>query len=354
MALLSVSNTGGRQNFIINGCARLWQRGIGNSWTTGQSGYVADRFTGTNNTDGTLSYFQSQSVPTLTQAGYQFVDSIGLQATVADATIAAGQYAGLVHSIEGYNFRALYGNDITLSFWVRASVAGIYCISFRTGNPVDRSYIAEYTINQTDTWEYKKITLKLNGSGTPLFTNGIGLQLWWSIACGSTYYTTANAWQSGNYLATSNQANLMGTLNNAWRIVGIQLELGTIATPFIYRPISEELDLAQRYYEKSYNLTVAPGTISADGFVRHTAKDAASFYSYGTTYYKVTKRSTAVPTFYSFYSSNTTGVWSREGGADIAIAVYGYSESTFGAYSSGSLLVAGNNYLAHWAVSAEL
>jgi len=343
-----------RKNFIINGCARLWQRGISVSHTTGQSSYLADRFNGTNQTDGTMSCFQSQSVPTVSEAGYKFVDSIGLQANTADAIIAAGQYAGLVHAIEGYNFRSLYGNTVTLSFWVRSSITGVHCVSFRTGNPVDRSYIAEYTVNAADTWEKKSITLTLNGTGTPLFTNGIGLQIWWSIAAGSTYHTTANAWQSGNYLATANQVNVMGTLNNAWRIVGIQLEPGSVATPFIHRPFSEELALCQRYYEKSYDLTIAPGTASADGFIRHLALDATKFYDWGNTWYKVEKRASITPIFYSFYNANTTGVWSKEGTGDVAISTYPFNAKGFGAYSAGNALAPGYNYLAHWACSAEL
>jgi hypothetical protein len=343
-----------RKNFIMNGCARLWQRGTSVVYTTGQSGYLADRFTATNNTDGTLGYFQSQAIPTSSQAGYKFIDSIGLQANAADATIAAGQYAGLVYAVEGYDFRALYGNTATLSFWVRASVTGIYCVSFRTGNPVDRSYIAEYTVNAADTWEKKSITLTFNGAGTPLFTNGMGLQIWWSIAAGSTYHTTVNAWQSGNYLTTSNQVNAMGTLNNAWRIVGIQLEPGSVVTPFMHRPFPEELALCQRYYEKSYDVITAPGTVSADGFIRHLAADTVKFYDWGNTWYKVEKRTSVSPTFYSFYNTNIAGVWSREGTGDVAMTPYPANAKGFGAYSSGGGLTAGNNYLAHWACSAEL
>jgi hypothetical protein len=179
--------------------------------------------------------------------------SLELDVTTADTSIAAGDYCLISQYIEGYNFIPFVGRTATLSFWVKDTKTGIHCVSF-SNDGEDRSYVAEYTINTTNTWEFKEITLTFNYSGgTWLFETGLGLRINWCLAAGSTFQTTADAWQTGQYFATSNQVNAVDSTSNNFLITGIQLELGSSATDLEYRLFEIEEALCQRYFLRVSN-----------------------------------------------------------------------------------------------------
>jgi hypothetical protein len=232
-----------RKNVIINGDMRVWQRGIALT-SAPSSSRLADRFVLYHTTDGAFDLYQSGSFP----AG--FYDSLMVKVRTADATIAAGQYAMLAYNVEGYDFRQMIGRTVTLSFWARSNTAGTFCVGFRPGSTVTKSYVVEYTLG-AENWEYKSFTLPVSEvGGDPNYTNGQAFQVVWALACGATFVTTKDAWQTGNFLATANQSNWAATTDNEFRITGVQLELGSVATPFEYRPYAEELALCKRYFQK--------------------------------------------------------------------------------------------------------
>ena len=192
--------------------------------------------------------------------------------TTADTSIAAGDLTATGYRIEGYDYAQLAGGNATLSFWVKGTKTGIHCVAFQN-SAGNRSYVAEYTINTTATWEKKTITVPLTETGgTWDYTNGIGLAIVWTLASGTTFQTTKDTWQTGNYVATSNQVNACDNVANDFRITQVQLEKGDTATPFEYRHFEEEIALCQRYYEKSYNIDVAPGTTTVTGELRMFAQ----------------------------------------------------------------------------------
>lgn len=249
------------RNKIINGAMNIAQRGTSFAAAVSPTFFV-DRFAMDQSSAAVVTASQQIDAP----ANKEFVYSARIAVTTADASIAAGDYFQIYQAIEGYSARDLVGKTLTLSFWVRSSKTGTHCVAF-VNSAVDKTYVAEYIISAANTWEYKTITLSggLLNSASWNWTNGTGVRIRWALASGSTYHTTAGAWQTGNFLATSNQVNCLDTVGNIFAITGVQLEVGAVATPFEHRPYGAELALCQRYYTTSeIALGNAVGTQTAD------------------------------------------------------------------------------------------
>jgi hypothetical protein len=169
--------------------------------------------------------------------------------TTAESSVDAGDYAGFLIRIEGYDFQAFVGKTATLSFWVRSSVTGTYTVTFRNAAR-DRTLLKEYTINQADTWEYKTLTLTFDYTGgTWTYTNTNSLDVGWMMLAGSTYQTsTTDSWVSGNYLVSTNQVNAGATIGNTFQVAQCQLELGATASSFEKLPVALLEEVGQRYY----------------------------------------------------------------------------------------------------------
>src|SRR5690606_38063876 len=146
------------------------------------------------------------------------------------------------------------------------------CIAARNGAQ-DMSYVKEYTINSADTWEQKTITFEASpAAGTWNYSNGTGIHITWALAIGATFQTTAGSWQAGNFLATANQVNGVNTGATDFRLTGICLYEGTLDTPkfsMFGGDFIGEIAACQRYYEKTYSMTTAPGTITDIGAVNY-------------------------------------------------------------------------------------
>lgn len=236
----------GVKNRIINGGMRVSQRGTS---FAAANGYTVDRFTYGSSGSGAATVTQSSDVP----EGSGLSNSVRATVTTADNSVASTDYATFFQIIEGYNIADLIGVPLTLSFWVRSSKTGIHCGKF--GNSADdRSYVYEYTINTANTWEKKYVTISsgLITDGNWNFTNGKGLLLSWALVFGSVLQTsTTNTWISSNAYSTANQVNCLDTVGNIFAITGVQLEKGSSATDFEFRPYSAELTMCQRYYWKA-------------------------------------------------------------------------------------------------------
>jgi hypothetical protein len=179
-----------------------------------------------------------------------FQNSYKVDVTTIDTSISSTEYAVILQRIEGYNVRDLIGTTFTLSFWVKSPKTGTHCVAFRNDSQ-DRSFVATYSITTINTWEYKTITVT-NGlitAGGWDWTNGTGLEVAFMLASGSTYQTTANSWNTGNFLSTSAQVNVMDNVANDFFLTGVQLEPGTVATPFERRNYGQELELCSRYFQ---------------------------------------------------------------------------------------------------------
>jgi hypothetical protein len=242
----SSGSNDGFKNRIINGDMRVDQRNAGASVTLTSGGnFPVDRFQGFEDTDGAMTAQQDSSAP----AG--FINSVKLTTTTADGSLSASQYALFRQMVEGTNVADLAwgtasAKTVTLSFWVRSSLTGTF--GGALGNSAfNRSYPFTYSISVADTWEYKTVTIAGDTSGTWLTTTGTGIRVNFGLGVGSDYNGTAGAWAGAGYLSATGATSVIGTLNATWYITGVQLEVGSVATPFERRDYGRELMMCQRY-----------------------------------------------------------------------------------------------------------
>jgi hypothetical protein len=228
---------------------RIDQRNAGASVTqTAALGYCLDRFYLFGSV--TSKFTVQQNAASVTPpAGF----SNYLGATSSAATsVGSGDTYFIGQRIEGLNTADLaWGTasaaSVTLSFWVRSSLTGTFGGSIRN-SAQNRSYPFTYTINSANTWEKETITIAGDTSGTWLSTNGIGIDINFNMGTGSTLSGTAGAWAASNFTSATGATSVVGTNGATFYITGVQLEKGSTATSFDYRPYGTELALCQRYY----------------------------------------------------------------------------------------------------------
>jgi hypothetical protein len=136
---------------------------------------------------------------------------------------------------------------VTLSFWVRSSLTGTFGGALQN-NASDRSYPFTFTINAANTFEYKTVTIAGDTTGTWLTDNQIGIGVRFSLGTGTTYSGTAGAWAGADYRSATGAVSLVGTNGATLYITGVQLEVGSVATPFERRDYGRELAMCQRYF----------------------------------------------------------------------------------------------------------
>jgi hypothetical protein len=243
---LGAGNASSFKNRIYNGNMVIDQRNAGAAVTAG-SAYTLDRW----NVDrvwagSTVTIQQTSTAPS------GFTNS--LAATVSTgAAVAAGSYFSIQQFLEGYNIADMAlgtasAKQFTVSFWVRSSVTGAFGVGFRN-SAFDLSYWTTYTINAANTWEQKSVTIAAPTSGTFATGNSYGLNAIFSLGCGSTNKAVSNdAWNAGGKLGAVGETDLIATTGATFYITGVQLEVGTVATSFDYRPYGTELNLCQRYF----------------------------------------------------------------------------------------------------------
>ena len=255
---LGVQNTNGVRNLIINGNMQIAQRGTSaTGLTNGDTGYhTCDRWKfvegGTITSVFTMS--QSTDVPT----GQGFATSLKLDCTTAQTSLDANNQLNIQQKIEAQNLQHIkYGTSnaesLTLSFWVKSSKTGTYTFWLYQEDGL-RSISNTFTIDTTDTWEKKTITILGDTLGTINNDNESGLWCAFYLNAGTNFTsgTFASSWEANvnaNRVSSSN-VNFADSTSNYINITGVQLEVGTEATPFEHRPYDMELARCQRYYWK--------------------------------------------------------------------------------------------------------
>ena len=236
------------QNLIINGNMAIDQRNAGASATSNANVYMTDRFQlQMGLVTNVQTYQQVEDAP----AGFN--KSLKITSNSTTQATAAGVLCTPRQRIEGFNTAHLNwgtanAQTVTVSFWVKSSVTGTYPVSL-TNNGFDRSFVTNYTVSVANTWEKKTATIAGDTSGTWTVDNSTGINVMFSLDTGSTYQTTTGSWQAGNYRGTSSDVHFLANASATWQITGVQLEVGTVATPFENLQYGTQLQLCQRYYQ---------------------------------------------------------------------------------------------------------
>jgi len=237
------------KNRIINGNMVIDQRNAGASSLAANSTYYLDRwafFASQNNKFNIGQNLGSVTPP----AG--FTNYLGLNVASA-VSVASGDYFSVAQKIEGFNIADLgwgtaNAKTVTLSFQVYSSLTGTFGAVFRNSSNA-RAYPFTYTISSANTWTSISVTVVGDTSGTWNTNSSSGIEIWWNLGAGSTFSTTAGAWAAGNFTAPTGATSVVGTNGATFYITGVQLEVGSTATSFDYRPFGTELALCQRYYQ---------------------------------------------------------------------------------------------------------
>jgi hypothetical protein len=297
------------RNRIINGDMRIDQRNAGASVVGGNSVYPVDRFNyQVGGTTDQLAFTGQQ----VTDAPTGFINSVKTTVTTAESAWEGAEIFAFRQFIEGTNVADLawgtaYAQTVTLSFWVKSSLTGTFGGSLRNSDNT-RSYPYSYTISSANTWEQKLVTIVGDTTGTWLTTTGTGIQVNFCLGAGPDRVATAGSWQGLAAIGVTGQVMLGSTVGATFYITGVQLEKGTSATAFEYRPYTTELQLCQRYYEKSYSVGTVPNTVStADSLIEMGTSSYSNSVVYNYITFKVTKR--AAPSVTPISYLGVSGKW---------------------------------------------
>jgi hypothetical protein len=294
----------GLKNRIINGDMRIDQRNAGASTTPTTSTYSLDRWISILTAASKFSVQQNAGSVT-PPAG--FTNYLGVTSLSA-YSVPAGDFLTIAQKIEGYNiadlgFGTANAKTITISFWVRSSITGTLGGCLINGDTT-RSYPFTYTISSANTWEQKTVTILGDTSGTWAKTTSAGMSLNFGLAVGSTYSGAANSWSSGGYYGATGVTNTLATNGATLYITGVQLEIGTSATPFERRLYGQELANCQRYYIRYGH----PVNTPADGQRFATAIGSSSTEVLGIIPTPCSMRATPTSTYNSVGVGNSAGV----------------------------------------------
>jgi hypothetical protein len=243
----SIAQYNSFKNRLINGAMVIDQRNAGAAVTPTSSGayaYITDRwgiYVSQN------SKLVSQQAAGVTLSG--FYNALYIASSSAYSILSSDIFV-LRQVIEGNNIADLLwgtasAHTVTLSFKVYSSLTGTFGGSLMN-SAGDRSYPFTYSISASNTWTTISITIPGDTTGTWLTTNGIGIRVHFGLGVGSTLSGTAGSWAAAGYYSATGATSVVGTSGATFYITGVQLEKGSTATAFDYRPYGTELQLCQR------------------------------------------------------------------------------------------------------------
>ena len=349
----SPPNSMGNRNRIINGDMRIDQRNAGAATANTISGYTLDRWAVSQSTTGKLIAQQNAGSVT-PPAG--FTNYLGVTSQSA-YSVAAGDYYMIYQMIEGYNVSdfglgAAGAATFTISFWVRSSLTGTFGGSLQN-NANNRAYPFTYTISAANTWEQKTVTVAGDTTGTWEKTTSTGLRLNFGLGVGSTYSGTAGSWAGSNLITATGATSVVGTNGATFYITGVQLEAGTVASPFERVEYGAMLRACQRYFAKTFDQSVAvsASTGSRAGSIPFFFWTTAS--TNAETAWQLPAEMRASPTVTSYAWTGGSANWANNAGGTVGIGTLRSGTRNVGLTVGGSV-GASEQFWIHATVSAEL
>lgn len=276
--------------------------------------------------------------------------------------IASGKYFWISQKLEGQDCQAIRkgtasARSLTLSFWVKSNLTGTYIAELVD---VDNTrYVSQsYTINSSGTWEFKTVTFPPDTTGVLDNDNNESLRLNFWLRGGSNFSGGASlqtTWGTTGNTRAVGQVDLAATVGNYWQVTGVKLEISTSASEFVFKPFSQDLAECQRYYEKSYDLSVVPGSVTTNGMVMggYIMPTGANYTIRVGTRYIVAKRAAGNVTIYDSAGNvgkvNLPDTTTNKNGAVIANNEFGL---TVEGYAGATVTDARMYY--HYVANAEL
>tara|TARA_A100001388_G_scaffold272722_1_gene253490 strand:- start:281 stop:1498 length:1218 start_codon:yes stop_codon:yes gene_type:complete len=360
----------GRKNLFINGDMRIDQRSNGSATTPSGTGHTSvDRWKAVINPGSKFSMQKKSDATLLEKAG--FPNYMRLTVTTAITSMGSSQYQLFWQTIESKNLfdRTGFGyagaKDLTLSFWVRSSVAGPFSGALENWQQ-DRAFVWEVDINNKDTWEYKTVHIPPCTNGTWQTNTANGAYFMFSL--GTTIDSEPNiGWVNAQRLGSSTDIRRIGIQGCTVDLSGVQLEIGRVATEFDHHSFAEEFEVCQRYFQTNFPQGVNP----QNGYYSATSNLAAGFNGVvcfnGSqarapwVMFNPKMRSTPTVTLYSASSSDSNGKWaaykgSWNSGSTNAIDYFGGNGFGVRYNSGGHSFVTGEAYLYRgmWSATAEI
>ena len=351
--------TANDENLLVNGSFLISQENPQRTEATVSASYVADQ------------WLHNHSGMTGTMAGASFFDNPGNgdsgryflyeRNNSANASIAAGAYANLITYIEGFRIYPLkWGKAVAvpavLNFKARATQAGTYSLTLRDWSGT-YSFVHDFVLPAfgSGAWTNVTVPIPVPPGGTWNFASNTGAaSLAFAHSAGSTYKAPALGWNAGNYLAGPGITNNAAVANNSLHIADMALYADPnntgVAPDYAELDWADELATCQRYYEKSYDWNIAPGTIASNGMfsIQRCSTAAADF---STASFKTVKRVAASMTSYSRNTGASGVIHNESAGTDVGITTF------VGGTSAGRLqwtAVVGAPYTFQWVANARM
>tara|TARA_R100001440_G_scaffold5724_1_gene12161 strand:+ start:164 stop:1243 length:1080 start_codon:yes stop_codon:yes gene_type:complete len=289
------------RNLIINGAMQVAQRGTSTTASTFTAFSSPDCFKFQNNKNSDSVVSQVSDAPD----GFNY----SLKITVGTgATPSGSDFARLYHRNEGFdakvfNLGSSSSKAITLSFYVKSSLTGTFGVTFAgDGNG---SFVSSYVINSANTWEFKTVSIPAgvwttyNGSTT----NGIGFQVAFDLGEGPDRSSAAgySASVSSGSMGLTGGTKLIATSSATWQLTGVQLEVGTEATPFEHRSFDDEEQRCLRYY---YRMSANGDAVAAG--IWYSASQILAYHKYPKRMRAAPTASTSGTDFISTYTSGSS------------------------------------------------
>jgi hypothetical protein len=340
------------RNLIINGAMQVAQRNASVTGITSSNYYTADRWVIGIGSAGTWTMNVESSAPT----GTEFRKSANVICTTSDSSLSASDNFTFSQRIEGQNLQGIKkgtanAESLTISFYVKSSNTGTYICEFRDIDNT-RQISKSYTINAANTWEKKTLTFPPDTTGQLDNDNAESLRLQFWLAAGSDFTSgtlNSSAWASEtNANRAVGQLNLANATGNYWAVTGVQLETGTVATPYEWMDYGTELAKCQRYYWKPVDTLSGIGQGGKAIFIGIGVSEA-----FGSNFFAVTMR--AAPTIISYDDTGTSGAVHRLGLGDVTgVTADQINASSWSRIFKSSGLVDTEVYGALFTASAEL